>query len=66
MTYKGQENGRWDRGKTSGIISSSKVIGQGFWAFNASAQWMPYPENVVIIELSKGARRAGMVPYNYQ
>ena len=61
MTYKGYENGRWDKGKTSNIISSSKVIGQGFWAFNSSAVWMPYPENVVMIELSKGARRSGYV-----
>lgn len=65
MTYKGQENGRWDKGKTSGIISSSRVIGQSFWAFNSSAQWIPNPEKVVMIELSKGARRAGLVPYNY-
>jgi len=65
MMVKGQENGRWDRGKTSGIISSSKMIGQSFWAFNSSAMWIPNPEKVVMIELSKGARRAGSVPYNY-
>ena len=65
MTYKGQENGRWDRGKTNNIISSSRVIGQSFWAYNSSAQWIPNPEKVVIIELSKGARRAGLAPFNY-
>lgn len=65
MTYKGQENGRWDRGKTAGIVSSSRAIQQGFWAFNSSAQWIPNPEKVVMIELSKGARRSGLVPYNY-
>lgn len=65
MTYKGQENGRWDRGKTSGIISSSRVIGQSFWAYNSSAQWIPNPEKIVMIELSKGARRSGLVPFNY-
>lgn len=59
MVYKGSENGRWDGGKTSNIVSSSRMIGQGFWAFNSSAVWMPYPENVVMIELSKGARRSG-------
>ena len=59
MVFKGYENGRWDKGKTSNIISSSKVMGQSFWAYNASAVWLPYPENVVMIELSKGARRAG-------
>lgn len=65
MMVKGQENGRWDRGKTSGIVSSSRMIGQGFWAFNSSAMWIPNPEKVVMIELSKGARRAGSsVPYN--
>lgn len=65
MTVKGQENGRWDRGKTNGIISSSRLIGQSFWAFNSSAQWIPNPEKVVMIELSKGARRSGLVPFNY-
>lgn len=64
MMVKGQENGRWDRGKTSGIISSSRLIGQSFWAFNSSAMWIPNPEKVVMIELSKGARR-GSTPYNY-
>ena len=59
MTVKGYENGRWDKGKTQDIISSSKVLGQGFWAYNSSAPWMPYPEHVVIIELSKGARKTG-------
>lgn len=59
MVYKGYENGRWDRGKTSNIVSSSRVIGQGFWAFNSSAVWVPYPENIVMIELSKGARKSG-------
>lgn len=66
MVYKGYENGRWDKGKTSNIVSSSRMIGQGFWAFNSSAVWMPYPENVVMIELSKGARRAGYVNAFYQ
>lgn len=65
MMVKGQENGRWDRGKTSGVISSNSLIGQGFWAFNSSSMWIPNPEKVVMIELSKGARRAGSVPYNY-
>lgn len=59
MTFKGQENGRWDRGKTSGIISSSKVIAQGFWAFNSSAVWTPRPEDVVMIELTESARKNG-------
>ena len=59
MVFKGYENGRWDKGKTSNIISSSKVMGQSFWAYNSSAVWLPYPENIVMIELSKGARRAG-------
>ena len=62
MVYKGYENGRWDRGKTNNIVSSSKEIGQSFWAYNSSAVWMPYPENVVLIELSKGARRSGYTP----
>lgn len=66
MVYKGSENGRWDGGKTSNIVSSSRMIGQGFWAFNSSAVWMPYPENVVMIELSKGARRSGYVNTFYQ
>lgn len=66
MVYKGSENGRWDKGKTSNIVSSSRMIGQGFWAFNSSAVWMPYPENVVMIELSKGARRSGYVNTFYQ
>lgn len=65
MMVKGQENGRWDRGKTAGIISSSSRLGMGFWAFNSSAMWIPNPEKVVMIELSKGARRLGSVPYNY-
>lgn len=59
MTYKGQENGRWDRGKTSGIISSSKLIAQGFWAFNSSAVWTPRPEDIVVIELAEAARKTG-------
>ncbi len=59
MTFKGQENGRWDRGKTSGIVSSSKVIAQGFWAFNSSAVWTPRPEDVVMIELTESARKNG-------
>lgn len=63
MTVKGYENGRWDRGKTSNIISSSRVIGQSFWAFNSSAPFMPYPEDVVIMELAPGARRAASVGY---
>lgn len=66
MLYKGYENGRWDKGKTSNIISSSRVIGQSYWAFNSSAVWLPYPENIVMIELSKGARRAGYVNRFYQ
>lgn len=65
MLFKGQENGRWDKGKTANIISSSRVIGQGFWAFNASAQWMPHPDRVVMIELAKGARRQGLTPFSY-
>lgn len=65
MTYKGYENGRWDRGKTSNIVSSSRVIGQGFWAFNSSAVWVPYPENIVMIELSKGARKSGYNSISY-
>lgn len=59
MTYKGQENGRWDRGKTSGVIASSKVIAQGFYAFNSSATWTPRPEDVVMIELADSARKTG-------
>jgi hypothetical protein len=59
MVFKGYENGRWDKGKTSNIISSSRVMGQSFWAYNSSAVWLPYPENIVMIELSKGARRSG-------
>lgn len=66
MTFKGYENGRWNGGATSNIISSSRVLGQSFWAYNSSAVWMPYPENVVIIELSKGARRAGFLDRSYQ
>ena len=66
MVYKGYENGRWDKGKTSNIISSSRVIGQSFWAFNSSAVWLPYPENIVMIELSKGARRAGFINRYFQ
>ena len=65
MVYKGSENGRWDRGKTQNIVSSSRVIGQGFWAFNSSAVWIPYPENIVMIELSKGARRSGYTSTMY-
>lgn len=65
MVYKGYENGRWDKGKTSNIISSSKTIGQGFWAFNSSAVWVPYPENIVMIELAKGARKSGYVSTMY-
>lgn len=65
MLFKGSENGRWDKGSTSGIVSSSKVIGSNFWAFNSSATFIPRPENVVIIQLAKGARKSGMVPVNY-
>ena len=65
MVFKGYENGRWDKGKTSNIVSSSRVIGQGFWAFNSSAVWVPYPENIVMIELSKGARRSGYTSTMY-
>lgn len=65
MTFKGQENGRWDRGKTSNILSSSRSIAQGFWAFNSSAKWVPYPERVVMIELSKGARRSGGSAFSF-
>lgn len=63
MTYKGSSNGRWDRGKTEGIISSNSYIGQEFWAFNCSAKWVPYPERCVIIEMAPGARRRGSTPY---
>ena len=66
MTFKGYENGRWDKGKTSNIISSSKVLGQSYWAYNSSAVWLPYPENIVMIELSKGARRAGFINRYFQ
>lgn len=66
MVYKGYENGRWDSGKTMNIISSSRVIGQSVWAFNSSAVWLPYPENVVMIELSKNARRSGSAGKFYQ
>ena len=59
MLYKGTENGRWNFGKSEDIVSSSRLIGQSFWAFNSSAPWVPYPENVVMIELSPGARRSG-------
>ena len=65
MMFKGRENGRWDKGMTNNIISSSRFMGQTFWAFNASAQWVPYPENVVMIELSEGARRAGSTTYSF-
>lgn len=65
MVYKGSENGRWDKGKTANVVSSSREMSQGFWAFNSSAVWMPYPENVVMIELSKGARRAGYISSYY-
>lgn len=66
MVYKGYENGRWDKGKTQNIISSSRMMGQSFWAFNSSALWLPYPENIVMIELSEGARRVGYVNAFYQ
>lgn len=59
MTYKGHSNGRWDRGKTEGIISSHSYIGQEFWAFNSSRMWIPYPDRCIIIEMSPGARRIG-------
>lgn len=62
MTYKGFENGRWDRGKTSNIAATSRLIGQGFWAFNASALLALRPEDIVLMELGKGARRAGFNP----
>ncbi|MDR1019019.1 MAG: hypothetical protein LBM02_10015 [Lachnospiraceae bacterium] len=65
MIYKGQENGRWNRGMTKNIISSSRVIGQSFWAYSSSAKLILNPDRVVMIELSKGARRAGLTPYNY-
>lgn len=64
MTWKGQENGRWDRGKTSGIISSNRTISQGFWAFNSSAVWTPRPEDVVIIELAESARKSGFAGFS--
>lgn len=57
MTFKGRSNGRWDMGKASDIISSSKYIAQEFWAFNSSALWLRDPSKVVIIELSPSARR---------
>lgn len=65
MTFKGHANGRWDKGKTSEIISSHSFIGQEFWAFNSSAEWVPYPERCIIIELAPGARRRGFTPYAY-
>jgi len=65
MTYKGFENGRWDRGKASNIASSSRLLGQGFWAFNSSAVLVLRPEDVVLMELGRGARRTGYVPGMY-
>lgn len=60
MVYKGRSNGRWDMGKGSDIISSSKYIAQEFWAFNSSALWLRDPSKVVIIELAPGARKGAM------
>lgn len=65
MTYKGYENGRWDKGKTNNIISSNSTIGQSFWAFNSSSMWIPNPDKALIMELAKGVRTSGLVPYNY-
>lgn len=56
MVYKGRSNGRWDMGKASDIISSSKYIAQEFWAFNSSAMWLRDPSRVVIIELAPESR----------
>lgn len=56
MTYKGRSNGRWDIGKASDIISSSKYIAQEFWAFNSSAVWLRDPSKTVVIELAPQAR----------
>lgn len=60
MVYKGRSNGRWDMGKASDIISSSKYIAQEFWAFNSSAMWLRDPSRVVMIELAPEARTGSL------
>lgn len=57
MTYWGHENGRYDFRKAGDIVSSSKHIGQGFWAFNSVDVYCRDLTKFVMIELNPAARK---------
>lgn len=48
----GRTNGRYSSTKTSDIVSSHNLMGQGFWIYGFGALWMPDPSRFVMIELA--------------
>lgn len=59
VTYWGESHGRWDRGKQMIQNSSSKFLGQEFYAYNSSAIVMLDPSRVAMLELSPRAQLGG-------
>lgn len=47
----GRENGRYSSQKASDIVSSNKLMAEGFWIYGFGAMWMPDPSKFVMIEL---------------
>lgn len=57
MTYWGSTNGRYDYRKAGDIMSSSKQIGQEFWAFQIADIHVDDLSKFVMVELDLPARR---------
>lgn len=47
----GRENGRYSSKKASDIVSSNKLMAEGFWIYGFGAMWMPDPTKFVMLEL---------------
>lgn len=55
--YWGTENGRYHSDKSSDIVSSSKFMQMGYWAFNNCSVWVKQVEKFVMIELDPSQRK---------
>lgn len=51
--YWGYRNGRYAGDKASDIMSSMKIMGREFWAYNMSAAWVRDVTRYIVIELKR-------------
>ncbi len=51
--YWGYRNGRYAGDKASEIMSSMKIMGREFWAYNMSAAWVRDVTKYIVIELKR-------------